>query len=117
MIRHDAIEVEAAGGLAVQGARAVPGTTDVRAALVADGGLAARGARAVPDPPAVRAALGPEGAPVRRAAGDPTRWGPAAEADARARLGWLDTFRHSREMLPRLAELRDEYLRLGVDHV
>jgi hypothetical protein len=93
MILHDPLEVEAAGGLAVHGARAVPGATDVRAALVADG------------------------VPGLLAAGDPTLRGPAAETDAKVRLGWLDTFRRSREMLPRLAELRDEYLGMGVDHV
>jgi hypothetical protein len=36
---------------------------------------------------------------------DPTLWGPDAEGEAKSRLGWLDTFRHSRELLPRLAEL------------
>ena len=31
----------------------------------------------------------------------------AAEAEAKIRLGWVDTFRRSRELLPQLAELRD----------
>ncbi len=87
------LEVEAAAGLAVYGARAVPGAADVRARLVADG------------------------VPGRLAAKDPTLWGPEAEPVAATRLGWLDTFRRSRDLLPRLAELRDEYLRIGVDHV
>ena len=89
----DLLEVEASGGLAVYGARAVPGAADVRARLVADG------------------------VPGRLAAKDPTLWGPEAEAEAKARLGWIDTFTRSRELLPRLAELRDEFLSLGVDHV
>jgi hypothetical protein len=87
------LEVEAAGGLAVYGAKAVPGASDVRAQLVADR------------------------MPSRLAARDASLWGPDAEAEAKIRLGWLDTFRRSRELLPRLAELRDELLRLGVDHV
>jgi glucose-6-phosphate isomerase len=87
------LEVEAAAGLAVYGARAVPGAADLRGRLVADG------------------------VPARLAAKDPTLWGPEAEATAAIRLGWIDTFRRSRDLLPRLAELRDEYLRIGVDHV
>jgi len=87
------LEVEAAGGLAVYGARAVPGAAEARAQLVA------------------------EGVPGRLAAGDPTLWGPEAEAAAKVRLGWLDTFRRSRDLLPRLAELRDELIRFEVDHV
>src|SRR5262249_33781520 len=58
-----------------------------------------------------------DGVPARLAAKDPTLWGPEVEADAGIRLGWLDTFRRSRDLLPRLAELRDELLRIGVDHV
>src|SRR5439155_9420713 len=46
---------------------------------------------------------------------DPTLWGPAAEPEARIRLGWVDTFRRSRELLPRLAELCAELDDL--DHV
>jgi hypothetical protein len=89
----DLLEVEAAGGLAVYGARAVPGAADARARLVADR------------------------VPERLAAKDPTLWGPAAEAEAKLRLGWVDTFRRSRELLPRLAELRDEFIRMGIDHI
>jgi glucose-6-phosphate isomerase len=77
-------DVEAAGGLAVSGAGSVPGAAEIRAALV-DAGV-----------------------PGLLAAKDPTLWGPAAEAGARVRLGWVDTFRRSRDMLPRLAELREE---------
>jgi glucose-6-phosphate isomerase len=46
---------------------------------------------------------------------DPTVWGKEAEAEAEIRLGWVDTFRRSRELLPRLAELRKELS--GLDHV
>jgi glucose-6-phosphate isomerase len=75
---------EAAAGLAVWGADAVPGAGQIRARLVADGG------------------------PARLAAKDPTLWGPAAEPEARVRLGWVDTATRSRELLPQLAELADE---------
>ncbi|GII21702.1 glucose-6-phosphate isomerase [Planosporangium mesophilum] len=87
------LEVEAAGGLAVYGARAVPGAAETRAQLVADN------------------------VPARLAAKDPTLWGPEAAADAKIRLGWLDTFRRGRELLPRLAELRDELQNTGLDNV
>jgi glucose-6-phosphate isomerase len=87
------LEVEAAAGLAVYGAKAVPGAADARAQLVADR------------------------VPERLAAKDPTLWGPEAEAEAKIRLGWIDTFRRSRELLPRLAELRDELQSIGMDHV
>ncbi|MFC0526914.1 glucose-6-phosphate isomerase [Phytohabitans kaempferiae] len=75
-------EVEAAAGLAVWGADAVGAAA--RAALVKDG---------VP------------GLLVRK---DPTLWGPDAEAEARIRLGWIDTHRRSRQLLPLLAELKEE---------
>ncbi|NJC70414.1 glucose-6-phosphate isomerase [Planosporangium thailandense] len=87
------LEVQAAAGLAVYGARAVPGAVEALGQLVAD-----------------RAA-------ERLADADPTLWGPDAEAAAKSRLGWVDTFRRSRELLPRLAELRDELQSLGLDHV
>jgi len=77
-------EIEAAAGLAVRGANRVPGTDDARREF-AEHGIAGL-----------------------LAAKDPTLWGPAAEAEASVRLGWVDTFRRSRELLPRLAALRDE---------
>lgn len=83
--------VEAAGGLAVTGADAVPGAVPVREALLADR------------------------APQRLAAKEPTLWGPAAEAEAAIRLGWVDTFRRSRQLLDQLAELADELADL--DHL
>lgn len=78
-------------------------------------GLAVWGADAVPDAAAVRAQLVADRVPERLAAGDHTLWGPAAEAVARTRLGWVDTFRRSRELLVPLAELADELSDL--DHV
>jgi glucose-6-phosphate isomerase len=75
-------EVEAAAGLAVWGADAIGAAA--RAALVRDGvpGLLARK--------------------------DPTLWGPDAESEAKTRLGWIDTHRRSRQLLPLLAELKEE---------
>ncbi|MBA2389610.1 MAG: glucose-6-phosphate isomerase, partial [Geodermatophilaceae bacterium] len=46
-----------------------------------------------------------------------TLWGPEAEAEAAIRLGWLDTFRRSRELLPRLTALGAELAAEGLDHV
>jgi glucose-6-phosphate isomerase len=81
-------DCEAAAGLAVYGAGSVAGAADVRTAL----------ARA--------------GVPGLLMAKDPTLWGPAAEAEAKIRLGWVDTFRRSRELLPELAELKAELVDL-----
>ncbi|MFJ6196499.1 glucose-6-phosphate isomerase [Micromonospora sp. NPDC092111] len=80
-------------------------------------GLAVHGADAVEKaaPASVRAALVARGFPAALAAQDPTLWGPAAEERARSRLGWLDTHRRSRELLPQLAELTAELVDL--DHV
>jgi hypothetical protein len=78
--------VEAAAGLAVYGADAVDSSSaaSTRQELVAGQ------------------------VPGLLAGKDPTLWGPDAETEAKARLGWLDTFRRSRDLLPRLAELRAE---------
>lgn len=78
--------IEAAAGLVVYGADAIDrsGPTSTRAALVSDD------------------------VPARLAAKDQTLWGPAASAEAAIRLGWVDTFRRSRDLLPQLAELRAE---------
>jgi glucose-6-phosphate isomerase len=83
--------MEATAGLTVFGAAAVPGARELREALVADG------------------------VPGLLAAKDPTLWGPDAQAEAKSRLGWVDTFRRGRELLPELAELRAELADL--DHV
>jgi glucose-6-phosphate isomerase len=82
---------EAAAGLSVWGADAVPGATATREAL-----LAAQ-------------------VPARLAAKDPTLWGDPARAEAAARLGWVDTAVRSRELLGQLAELASELADL--DHV
>ncbi|MEH0842292.1 glucose-6-phosphate isomerase [Micromonospora sp. CPCC 205711] len=80
-------------------------------------GLAVRGADAVDRsaPASVREALVARDVPGRLARRDPTLWGPEAEAEAKVRLGWLDTHRRSRELLPQLAELAAELEDL--DHV
>jgi len=78
-------------------------------------GLAVRGADLVPGAPQARAELTEESAAGRVAEKDPTLWGPAAEAEAEIRLGWVDTFRRSRALLPQLAALRDELP--GLTHV
>jgi glucose-6-phosphate isomerase len=78
-------------------------------------GLAVWGAEALPGAAAVRDRLAADGVPGRLVAKDPTLWGPAAEPVARTRLGWVDTTRRSRELLPQLAELADELSDL--DHV
>jgi glucose-6-phosphate isomerase len=77
-------DVESAAGLTVHGAGTVPGAAEIRQALV-DAGV-----------------------PGLLLAKDPTLWGPAAESEAKIRLGWMDTFRRSRDLLPQLAELRSE---------
>jgi glucose-6-phosphate isomerase len=48
---------------------------------------------------------------------DPTLWGPEAESEAKIRLGWLDLPTSSRELLPRLADLRREVVADGLDHI
>jgi glucose-6-phosphate isomerase len=69
----------------------------------------------VPGAGAVRDQLVADGVPGRLVAKDPTLWGPAAQPLARTRLGWVDTTRRSRDLLPQLAELADELSDL--DHV
>ncbi|MFD2763067.1 glucose-6-phosphate isomerase [Micromonospora eburnea] len=73
-------------------------------------GLAVRGADAVDRSASasIRDALLARDVPARLAAKDPTLWGPGAETGAKARLGWVDTHRRSRELLPQLAELTEE---------
>lgn len=58
-----------------------------------------------------------DGVPAALSGKDPTLWGPEATAEASVRLGWLDLPRSSRDLLPRLAALRDELRDEGVDHV
>lgn len=80
-------------------------------------GLAVYGAEAVDveAPASTRAALLADDVPARLTRKDPTLWGPDAQAEAAIRLGWVDTFRRSRELLPQLAELKAELADL--DHV
>jgi glucose-6-phosphate isomerase len=78
-------------------------------------GLSVRGATAVPGAAAARQELNDQSVAGRLAEKDPILWGKAAEADAEIRLGWVDTFRRSRDLLPRLAELRSALA--GLDHV
>ena len=81
-------DAESAAGLTVHGAAGVSGAAEVRAALTG------------------------AGVPGLLLAKDPTLWGPGAESEAKIRLGWVDTFRRSRQLLPELAELRTELVEL-----
>jgi glucose-6-phosphate isomerase len=58
-----------------------------------------------------------DGVPAALVAKDSSLWGPAAAPEASIRLGWLDLPRQSRELLPRLATLREEIAADGLDHV
>src|SRR5688572_29014895 len=78
-------------------------------------GHAVRGAAAVPGAAQARRRLLEASVPGLLAEKDPTLWGPAAEAEAELRLGWVDTFRRARELLPQLTALRSELA--GLDHV
>ncbi|WP_307816563.1 glucose-6-phosphate isomerase [Nocardioides limicola] len=53
----------------------------------------------------------------RTAAGDPTLWGPAAEAEAALRLGWTSLPDTSRPLVAQIAALRAELLAEGLDRV
>ncbi|HEU5126829.1 MAG TPA: glucose-6-phosphate isomerase [Glycomyces sp.] len=83
-------KMEAAGGLAV--------TTGVDVSAVVD-------------------RLKSEGVPARLAAKDAALWGPEAEAEAAIRLGWVDTFVKSKELIEPLAKLRAEFAEQGIDHI
>ncbi|MGQ5264960.1 glucose-6-phosphate isomerase [Micromonospora sp. ZYX-F-536] len=86
-------------------------------AAEAAAGLAVHGADAVDKsaPASTRDALVRAEVPGRLAAKDPSLWGPDAEAEAKVRLGWMDTHQRSRELLVQLAELKAELADL--DHV
>jgi len=62
-------------------------------------------------------ALTDDGVPAKLAAGDPTLWGPDAQAEAEIRLGWLNLPSSSRELLPRLEQLTARVRADGLDHV
>jgi glucose-6-phosphate isomerase len=76
-------------------------TDDLLADVEAAAGLAVYGG----SPAAARRELIAAGVPGLLAGKDPTLWGPAAEAQARSRMGWVDAYRRSRELLPQVAEL------------
>jgi glucose-6-phosphate isomerase len=78
-------------------------------------GLSVRGAAEVSGAPASRQELADASVAGLLAEKDPTLWGPAAQAEAEIRLGWVDTHRRSRELLRRLAALKDELA--GLTHV
>ncbi|MBQ1010039.1 glucose-6-phosphate isomerase, partial [Micromonospora sp. M51] len=80
-------------------------------------GLSVYGADAVDKaaPASTREALVKAGVPGKLAGKDASLWGPDAEAEAKIRLGWVDTHRRSRELLAQLAELTAELADL--DHV
>jgi hypothetical protein len=84
-------EVDAAAGLVVAGATTVPGADEARQDLARDR------------------------VPGLLAEKDPTLWGKEAEPEASVRLGWVDTYRRSRDLLPVLAKLREDLA--GLDHV
>jgi glucose-6-phosphate isomerase len=96
---------------------AEPGSSLASGGVEAAAGLSVYGAEAVDRsaPASTRAALVSDGVPAALARQDPTLWGTEAEEEAKVRLGWLDTFRRSRDLLPQLAELRAELADL--DHV
>jgi len=58
-----------------------------------------------------------DGVPAALAGRDSSLWGPEAEPEASIRLGWLDSPTVSRELLPRLDQLREELAAEGIDHV
>ncbi|WP_106364560.1 glucose-6-phosphate isomerase [Glycomyces artemisiae] len=55
--------------------------------------------------------------PARLAAKDATLWGPEAEEEAAIRLGWVDTFVKSKELVAPLAKLRADFAEQGIDHI
>ncbi len=81
----------------------------------AGGGLTVGGA--VPGADGTVKQILADGVPARLVAKDPTLWGPAAEAEASIRLGWLDLHETSRPLVERLTALRAELVAEGLDHV
>jgi glucose-6-phosphate isomerase len=62
-------------------------------------------------------ALAGDGVAGRIAAGDPTLWGQAAEAEAAVRLGWVSLPETSRQLVHPILRLREELTAEGVDRV
>ncbi len=58
-----------------------------------------------------------EDVPQALSNGDPTLWGPEAEAEARLRLGWLNLPITSRELLPEIAKLVERARAENLEHV
>ncbi|MFE6733442.1 glucose-6-phosphate isomerase [Microbacterium sp. NPDC057650] len=52
---------------------------------------------------------------TRLTSGDPTLWGPDAEAEASIRLGWLEAVANSRPLVDEITALREELSAKGVD--
>ncbi|QSB07013.1 glucose-6-phosphate isomerase [Natronoglycomyces albus] len=48
---------------------------------------------------------------------DATLWGPDAEDEASIRLGWVDTFTRSRDLLPQVTELKQRLASAGINRV
>lgn len=53
----------------------------------------------------------------RITSGDPTIWGPAAEAEAATRLGWVEAVSVSRPLVAEITALRDQLAAKGVHRV
>ena len=53
----------------------------------------------------------------RLGAKDDSIWGPAAEAEAAKRLGWIDSPKTSVDLIPEILKLRDHFRDLGVDRI
>ena len=68
-------------------------------------------------PDTVRGPLAEDDVAARLVGKDPTLWGPDAESESAIRLGWLDLPATSRELLPRLADLRTELTGEGLDRI
>ncbi len=58
-----------------------------------------------------------DGVAGRLFAGDATLWGPAAEAEASIRLGWIDAFDRAEGLLDELDRLRASLRSRGIDRV
>ncbi|MCS5721914.1 glucose-6-phosphate isomerase [Herbiconiux sp. CPCC 203407] len=48
---------------------------------------------------------------------NPSLWGPAAEAEASKRLGWVEAVAVSRPLVAEVSALREEFLAAGIDHI
>ncbi len=48
---------------------------------------------------------------------DASLWGPAAAAEARIRLGWVDPFREARDIIARASAVRSDLTRRGITRV